>query len=545
MYTKEERRLAGPTGAVITRPESYRNVEMSIETSSPDLAADGVSAIVHQAAALVDRHPGSPTAWARLAHAHLAAARFEDARRAAYRAIADDIASEDASAIVAAATVLVSINDNKGAEAALAKLGGRVFPHLYAQLAAERNEWAVATSRLEGFTDGPSTAMRGWIQLQCHQYTGAVHTFRSMIASGQIAPDVYLNLGYAYGVLGSLSKAIDATRIALGMVPASRTAAFNLAAFNSAAGQSDSALSTLKTIAQYYPDELAPRLAVASTYARFGDLQGAERELRRALADRVGWAASPAERATLKANLIAVQQAQGKLTASSAYSQVLTLVRQQNFEDVRVARLLLGWLHSTKQSDAAEQLLLELSRRHPPQLLGAFRTQLYYLREDFRQSIIEARQWVLDLLIEVDDAVSEAVQIGRSALNRMPGEVTIRNNVAYGLALLGDLEGARKLLNSPRSNDHPLIMATRGFVEIQTGNIEKGILTYSRAAEQADGLKMHDVAELIRERSRIEAAIAGDGTVLAELISVAAHEDDPRFRLNALRLARSARRAVR
>jgi tetratricopeptide (TPR) repeat protein len=540
MFRKDERRLAGPTEAFTTRPSHVTIVDpLDGDDESP------VMAIVEQAQALADRNPTSLAARARLAHALLAAGYAAKARREAIRIVDDPLAHSDPPAVVASAIVLASTGDSERAEAALTLLGGRWYPHLYAQFAIERHDWESALVRLDSADDHASRSLRGWLLIQMHRYADAVRCFRSLMSDGGATPDVYLNLGYAYGALGSLRKAIQSTSAAQQLAPASRTAGFNLAAFSSATGDLDAALAALAVVRDHHPDELPVRLATASLYSRFGDLDRAARELRSASTSRAKWAAAPAERAALAADRVVVQHALSQVSTDVAFKRVLSIVKSTNYSQVGVARLLVGWLTSTAQAQVAAELVSELSLRHPATVLGAFRTRAAFLHRDFDRSLEEAERWSRDepfdvaavmmltyLLIEYANNPTEAIRVGQRALTRMPAEVVVRNNVAYALALRGEYERAWRQLTQGNALEDPVCLATAGFIRLRSGRVDEGLDLYRRAIELADRSNANESADLLRHRGALEALRAGrDLNVDLDDIE-RKHVDDPRFALS-------------
>jgi tetratricopeptide (TPR) repeat protein len=542
-----DRPLAGPTEAISTPPNALRHewpnsVDLAeTATGEAELRPDGVTAVVDQALALAERNPESTTARARLALAQLAAGRTQAAAQTARLVTSMRQAREDPPSLVVAATVLATLGESQAAEAALTLLGGRYFPHLYAQLAVERNEWELALSRLSGVNDSASRALRGWIEIQRHHYREAVQEYRAIISTGVAWPDVYLNLGYAYGVLGSLPKAIKATRTALTLEPASRTAGFNLAAFCVAAGDMQSALDALNRVRKYHPNDLYPYIASAAVRAVFGQLDQAERELRRAQRDRAGWTDSK-HRELLRANLVAIRQARGSLSVKDAYTQVRTILQQVDYTNLQIASLLLPWMQSTRQAKSADELLQELGRRYSPSVLGSFRTQARFLHLDFEGAIDEARRWTIHepfnaaavtmlsyLLIETKDAFEEAARICRSASQRMPLDSGIRNNCAYALVQLGRLTEAEKVLGPLGTSNLPLCVATAGLISIHQGRVDDGLSMYERAVGIATQQGDEVVADLIRYRGGIEATRSGKKVDIDLRAMAVKHGSDPRF----------------
>jgi tetratricopeptide (TPR) repeat protein len=545
MHRRIERRLAGPTEAISAGPESLQAVLPG--DNNPELATEGVTAIVDQAMSLVERNPESPAALARLSQAQLATRRLRDARRTARRVLSNEAAPSDPPSLVAAAIVLAATGNREEAESAFASLKEGQFAHLFAQLAVERGDLGTALSRLKSATDSVSCGLRGWIEVQQHKYRESVQSFREVVKAGSASPEIFINLGYAYGALGSTRKAIRATQTALGMAPASRTAAFNLAAFYGAAGDRDSALRALEHARRFHPNELAPRLAIASVYARFSDLSGAERELRNAQQDRPRWSTNPKDNSLLSANLIAIRQAQGTITAEEAYRSVRDILHRSNYENLGIARLLPHWMNSTRLANDSENLLRALEQHHSASKLGAFRTRCAYLRLDFERAITEARCWMTDepfdagavmmltfLLSEVGGAIPEAERIGQIGLRRMPSEIVIRNNLAFALAMEGKLNEARSVLGVLFDGEEPYCLATAGLIRMRSGQIAEGLTTYNRAIDLAEESGQADIADLVRQRLAIESSVIGQSSNYDAVAILSKHISDPRFVINDL-----------
>lgn len=534
-------RFAGPTEAIPSRPEPLRSIRWIDEANSDETEA--ATAILDQATSLVERHPDSSAALARLAHAELAMARRTDAGRTARRALDLAVIQGDVSAIVAAALVLTAIGEAGSAEEALIGVGGRSFPALFARLAIERGDWNVALARLSDSTDAATLGLRGWVYLQLGRYAHAIKDLRLALLEGPPSPDLYINLGYAHGALGSLRKAISATRTAVSLSPANRTAAFNLVAFYSILGDKSAALHVLSGLQGHRPNELPVYLAVAEVYARFGDYVEAERELRKAKSERAAWAASPEDRAALKANLVAVECCLGKIAIDEGRRRIRRTLEDSEYRDLAIARIYAGWCKKTTDADDLESLLRELGRRHNSVNLTSFRVQLAFLRGDFDDALRGARVWAANdpfdagaaatltyLLVEVERAYDEAVREGQAALHRLPGNALLRNNVAYSLILGGRLSEARRIVSDPRTQEgHDVLVATRGLLALKEGNIDEGLALYETAASQAVAHGDENLAGLIRYRLAIEAFRVGVKTPfdLDELREQL--DDDPRF----------------
>ena len=539
LLNRRSDRLAAPTEAMTSRPEP-----LGLSTSWADESADeadGVRSVLEQAEQLVARHPSSTAALARLAHAALAAGSESRARQAAKRVLADKDATEDPPSLVSAAQVLAVTGDMGLAEEALARLAGRSFPHLYSQFAVERGDFQTALARLDESDDAISESLRGWIFLQCGQFTDAIRTFRQVISRGFVSPDLYINLGYAYGAVGSIRKAIRATQSAVGLAPANRTASFNLAAFRAAAGDEEGALSALRPLSQYYPESLRISFAIADVHSKFQHHDIAERELRRASTSKAAWAAHPIERSELKANIAALQGIQGKRDPLGVRATILGCLESTGYRSLSLARMLAPMFKRVSEADALAVIHRELGRLHNAEDLSPVSARVAFLRLDFAQATNATEAWVASdpfdlqagamltyLLLEVRNDPSAAAQVGRMMLRRYPMDAVLSNNTAYALVLLGECDEAQRLLAA--SDDNLLALATKALAEVRLGNIDEGLQLYETAALAAAKMPEYsDATQLIRYRAAQVARIFGRRPSHNESDLALELADDPRF----------------
>lgn len=538
LLDRRANRLAAPTETMTARPEAIRR--------SPTLTAEvgeeasGVTAVLDQAEHLVTQHPTSAAAFARLAHAALAVGNEGRARRAARQVLAIDSATEDPPSLVAAAQVLTVTGDSEIAEQALARLGGRWFSHLYAQFAVERGDLETALGRLGEVADPVGESLRGWLYLQSGRFEEAIRTFRRVVALGFVSPELYVNLGYAYGAVGSLSKAVRATQSAVGLAPANRTASFNLAAFRAATEDEHGAVAALRKLAAYYPETLSVAFAIAETYSQFRHYDAAERELRRASTSQAGWAADPIERLELKANIAALQGLQGKLAPIAVRTTIFECLEGTGYQSLSLGRMLAPMFGRVSDRESLAGIYEKLSRLHPAEELLPLAARTAFLGLELEKATelaeawmasdpfdVEAASMVTYLLIEVKGDAEAAARIGRTMLRRYPHAWLLANNTAYALVLLDQCKEAQKLLAGFEENS--IAIATKALAEVRSGNIEQGLELYKTAATAAQEAGYLDMADLIRYCSSKIANLVGydnfyDAAALAPRLA-----DDPHF----------------
>lgn len=536
-------RLAAPTSAIEASPEPLRPpVFLPVGPEENDLV-DGVTAVADQARHLVERHPTSPAAAARLAHALLGNADEVGAKRAARRALQLAATSSDDAAVLAAVRVFAATGETLAAEEAMAHLPAHRFTHLFARFAVERGDLDLALARLEGGEDYASQTLRGWILLKLDRYHASIAAFRDALRVGAGSPDLYINLGYAYGAVGSVNKAITATKVAVHTSPTSRTASYNLAAFHALDGSPDEALGVLCTLRDFYPDALAPQFAIAEVQARFGDLVGAERTLRRAASSRAAWAADVDERAELRANLTMVEFSLGKVSLDGARQRIVKALQATDYRSGNIARMVPLWFTKPSEADELDFLLAELSRHHSSDSLLRYRAWIAYLRCDFDATLEFASAWnktepfdrqaaalLTFLLVEYKRDMAGAISAGKEALRRIPDEPLLRNNVAFAFAQLGQTTEARRMLGG-HILENPVMWATWGFIELKDGNFDAGLAAYERAAKEATDGDDQVLADMIRHRAAIEATNHGLPAPYDAPKIAARYANDPRMRV--------------
>ncbi len=283
----ERDRLVAPVDLIAMAPVSFISDELpvfphALETSDETI----VPAHVAVSRALADENTDSPTAAARLAQAEQSIGENERAIAAARRTLTLVKKSPDSAATAAAIQVLIGNDSLDDASRALQLLpNGAIRGMLGARLALHRGnleetlEWL---NELDGFD---ALAMKGWVHLQRAEWPQAIHTLRGAIsATERPTPGVLVNLGYAYAAVGSLKKAVRATKQAQLLNPDSHLIAFNLVAFHRACGDFEAAEREIKELQQRHPDDVRIHFAEADLRLAAGEIRGAQKVLQRARA---------------------------------------------------------------------------------------------------------------------------------------------------------------------------------------------------------------------------------------------------------------------
>ena len=129
-----------------------------------------------------------------------------------------------------------------------------------------------------------------------------------------------------------------------------------------------------------------------------------------------------------------------------------------------------------------------------------------YMQDDFHGALIAAADWIEDMpftrrpiQFAADMSYTYlkeytiAIDILKLGLKANPNDVGILNNLAYTMALSGDIKGAEKILrdigriltSSLRDDERICITATAGLIEFRKGNTEFGRQLYMAAMEEA------------------------------------------------------------
>lgn len=495
----EDRRLAAPTDTTTVAPDA---VAPTFDGTPADGAVDETErdyppGFLVQAQGLAERNVESSAAHARLAHAQLLTGDRDGAIRSAKSSVALVLTDRDTPALVSAAGVLLALDSLDGAEEVLLQYADEPgVAALLSHVAAENGDFRTALARLRSLEDPVSRAMRGWLLLQLRDYQKAIHELRQSVRDAP-SPSAYTNLGYAYGALGLLAKAIAATRVATSLAPADRTASFNLVSFLVAAGEYDFAVSELARLREYHADDLKVTFAHAHVEWRRGHRDQALALLRRSRSTKAFWSGPEDERAELNGNIAFLEYQTGKRSAEDAAAALQKALIESQYRSRGLARLLCAMLNRTNQAKQLEALYEAMLRDRRADEIYDIEARLATLKCDYARALEVGRRWAAESPFDEDAAIlvtyllaefagkyAEAAKFGSDALERFPASVMLRNNTAYALVMAGRTREALRVL--PRTTDNACVVATRALARLADGDVEGALQGYADAQRVAD-----------------------------------------------------------
>jgi Flp pilus assembly protein TadD len=497
-------RLAGPVGTTPVQwvpPPGPPPSQKLPPTSFLEPGESAVPGYLAVARAQAKTASGSATALARLAQAELSAGDVEAAVSAAIEALDQAGDAPDSAAEFAAVQVLRA---GGAAETARAHMGATVSEDevgrsVRARLAIECDDLDDARALVSGATTFDGLVMGGWLAMRESQYSRAVALFRRATRVVGPTPDVLINTGYSYAALGHPHHAINATRQAQALAPHRRLIAFNLVNFYLAVGNYDAAAGALESLRQHYPDDVEIALALAHIALRAGDRERAHRILQRARTS-TSWVSAPLiRRAELESNLAVLRWVTGERSLAATRKIVLGQLALSDYQSLPMASLLPGLLPNFSDHEQLATLLERFEAHHDPNTLLFLRVHDAILRRDERAAVSLAEEWAKNhpfspvaaaLAIQLIGALGgesdRAIDLGFDALTRAPADALLVNNLAYALALAGRGREARVVLRKVTTPEPaPALLATRGLVEMVSGNITAGIEGYESARELA------------------------------------------------------------
>jgi tetratricopeptide (TPR) repeat protein len=514
----EEPAVASLPPASATRPPSMDSVTPLREALG--LAEEREPAVVMQARALADAHPGSPVALARLAQAAQSVGRQDLACRAARDAIAvagDSPSGSAAFAVRAAGLILAAAGAPDAAEA-LSRDGIPGAALVRAGLAAEAGDKATALSLIANETGALALSMRGWLLLDSDPGR-AVASFRAAAREGLRSPDVLINLGYGLGRLGSISKAVRATREATRIAPYQVAAAYNLCFYLHREGKNAEALSEINRIADARPNDADLALRRDWAYVHFAqDERAALRQLQNSR-HRLRSILSESERAEFESSIAYLSYKVGRLSLESA-RKALWQRLDASGPGREVVRMLARLNADPGDVAALKELLEKAGDVLSPSQLQMQRSRVAGWEGRLSEAVALARQ-----AVESDPADPEvlgsaiyvigeeggnydlAARLSDQADNGILNDPMLANNVALAFALSGQPgKAARVVARAGGAAALPFGGATSALVSLAAGRIREGVAGYARAVQRLQNEDKAELASLVDWRRRLAMA---------------------------------------
>jgi tetratricopeptide (TPR) repeat protein len=559
----KEQRLAAPRNLEFLPPSLIGRGEPVLrlaDLTSAEQEPDDLH--LNQARELAERHPSSPTAWARLAQAELVAGHREAASRAALSAI-KRMEAIDRGAALAAAVVLVACDRRAEAEGALQQLSeagagerrgqGDSLLLLRAGLAVERGDHRTALALTSSIKSSEAEALRGWISLQNREYPRAIHYYRRAIRRGGPDPSILTNIGYAHAALGQRERAIKDTKYALSLNPGQRSRiGLNLVAYLMSEGKFEESVRLLRGLQEESPRELDLWFAEAHLWLAIGEAGNAQRVLRRVRT--TDWAhLDELQQAEISANLAFVAWRLDRRSKQEAAGEIIAELSRIDFASARVAGMLPALLDRFSDAEQLNKVLARTHQANPEDPLFYLEVHAAVLGRCYGEAVKRSIAWTQTeplnplaaiaatyLLTDVSGDPEGAIEIGLPATRRMPASRPLANNVAYALAIAGRAEEASRLLPKDPT---PQLTTTRALVALRLGDEDGAIDLYRQAHQLASASGDGELASLVALHAEMAIRCFGRPGLASELGLPAPtltedSSDQPRFEITLRMLKR-------
>ena len=508
-----------------------------------------------QARALAQKRPGSPTALARLAASELSFGNRVSAGEAAKGVLGSSVA--DPPALLVASNIFIALGDIDSVDLALGRViaatgsadkSRRAAEALSARVAAHKGETDRALQVLEHCDDAAGLSLKGALLVQAGQYHDAIRVFREVLRDLPDAPDALCNLGYAYAAVGSARKAARATRAATALDPTDRTAGLNLAGMLLSEGNPQEAVTVVKRLAAFHPDDTRLVRALATALRAAGDDVGALRRLRHLRSTKTAREASPVRQEEISLDIFLLSEP--RPTAPEVLEYASEALKRCDHRSEQIVGVLATVAQTTKDLPVLESAYRNALKHISRSDLLKVEFQFAYLRFEFDRCLETALEWIQEEPFSAEAHVAavymlalhagdyeESVRVGRTGLRRGIRSEALQNNVAFALALGSNLDQAASALPDPFENER--VLATAGLIEMMRGNIGAGVKMYETCVRRMRSDDDHSLAALAG-LYQVFAEVAAGQKITEDRLAVAPshlRDADPDFAvvLNAIR----------
>ncbi|MDA0178792.1 tetratricopeptide repeat protein [Solirubrobacter phytolaccae] len=453
-----------------------------------------------EARRLVDRHPDSAIAWARLAQSAQASADIEQSLDAAGKALAMGISQLSRPAIHAAVTVLASYGRTETVFQALQSHGANSIPNdLRLWMAIETKDETCIEQIVSEAQSPTALVTRGWVAITRGRYQDAIRDLRAAQATGATGPGLLMNLGYAHAAVGNLEKAIKITRQAAALAPNDRGISLNLAGFQRALGHHEAAVDEIRRVAGARPDiELA--LVLADFLLEAGEAGKAHDVLQRVRTSREWAHADRTRRSELEANLAFLRWSTRRQDRTATLAVVLRALASCEHSSLAIGNLLMNLVRDPPEAPVLAAEIARLATKHPEDSLLSLRFHHAVVMRDAHAAAAYACAWAesdifnstaaslaIHLLTDAEGRAPEAAELGLKAIRRAPADPLLLNNTAYALCLAGRPAEAKRLIASTKTaaGQRVALRATEALADLMLGNCEQGQAGYREAQRLA------------------------------------------------------------
>jgi tetratricopeptide (TPR) repeat protein len=449
----------------------------------------------------------SPTATtlAALAQAHAVLDEAEAASEAALRALdacktpASSGASTQSSARIALEVLLRFGHIADAYEQAQDLPDTRSLALTRAMIAGDLGLGEESLTAIEGHDGALYDSYRGYLHASQGNFRDAIPHLRAALRSEPEDPDALANLSVAMWNLGSRRKAIAAALRATRSAPGRKDLSMQFMELLLATGQNERVAAEIRrlTAAKVIADSqflvMQARLHLAGNeHARALTLL--DRALRLAQDEGDG----PGE-ATIAANLLAIRFDLDRISFDEFASGTAKLLARYPDNDVVVinfARTRNRRSHAKSLRDATDRV----SAQTTPARRAYLNHVVAFLEGDNEEAAKTALAWFESAPTDPGAAAAalvalgiglgrwgEAEKIADYALEQLPAEPALLNNISYVLAMAGRADEAIALLEQAAKADSGFVLrATLGLCYLAAGDIDTGMCHYREAAVRAE-----------------------------------------------------------
>ncbi|MGA2315266.1 MAG: tetratricopeptide repeat protein [Thermodesulfobacteriota bacterium] len=337
----------------------------------------------------------------------------------------------------------------------------------------------------------------GVIDLIEFKYTRAISEFRKCLQINSRWPSIYNNLGVAYGLTGSHKKAISSFKIALKLSPNYISAIENLATTLRLKNNLSDAIDLLDNYLRKNED-FRIRELLARFYAESGEHQRSIKLLTVALSNAMKAGFSENEIAKLHNNIAVIYTLMGNLkNAENHYLNCIKITKQLNqviltnlidlyFAQYKIGRAkeFINMLHEAFEGESIYFYYLALYNYYTQKLPDAIDNINIFLSTN--KKFASAYSLLSFIFSEYLYEYKKAIELNREAMNYLPNNTHVINNLAYNYLMDNDINSARELLEKVKDVTNDVFLtATRGLLRIKEGNVEEGRRLYNLAESLA------------------------------------------------------------
>lgn len=497
-----------PSSATVKR----QNVPANLPDldSIVDIALSRFGKAADQNRALVEMHPHSMTARARLADAEFSAGNRDEAILEAVEVL-DVAASRNASggppvdlpAAYLAAQILARVGKYQIIASKLSGLDSIPFlAHLRATALAETGNFDEALSVLEDLSVSDNAdveSLKGYIFLSLNRHAEALRHLRRAQRMLLYDADVTRNMSLAFWGLGSTAKAVRSARAASRMAPGRRDLSVHLLHLLIEVKAFEDADAELRSLSER---RLVQDAEVTLIRAKVTGALGNKRRALALLKQARTLAANEPGRETLhneiEGNLTLVEYHEGSVDRAEALMKIRAAIRRSP-TSVYLISLLAALIDRTSAAAEVRSHFESLPTDSDEEAILGLKCRLFYLEQRFEEAAREAAEasrkyehneyllrgaviWYGLLTQDWSAAATWALKAVKVA-DEPRASI---NSAAYALALAGRGEQGLGLIKSIAIDEDYVLIATRGLCYLSMGNLTEGLRSYRDAAKIAD-----------------------------------------------------------